>query len=77
MIGKKKENPDFNIQVKMKRDERNISQEQLALNSDVSYSTIANLETGRHVNISLDILRKISKALDYYEWDLYTNISQL
>jgi transcriptional regulator with XRE-family HTH domain len=77
MALKKIKNTNFNIQVKVKRESKNLSQEQLAILSDVSLSTIANLERGQHVNISIDILRQISVALNYYEWDLYANISRL
>ncbi len=61
---------DFHQQIRVKRRELNISQAQLAVKATVSVDTIARLEQGKHLNISLDNLRRISAALNFDEWNL-------
>ena len=51
-------------QIKYCREQKGMSLNELSLKSDVSYSYLLQLEKGLKTNPSLDILEKISNALD-------------
>lgn len=57
-------------QIKNKRNEKNLTQEQLASKAGISKSTVQGLEDKRFNNTSINTLAFISQALDFYEWDL-------
>jgi len=50
--------------VKEFREKAKMTQEELAKKSDVSRNTISGLETGANVNVTYEIMEKISKALN-------------
>lgn len=59
------------IQIRIKRMEAGlVLQAELAKKAGLSASLISRIESGKHQNIGIDVLRMISIALDYYEWDL-------
>lgn len=61
----------LNTQIEIKMIERGFKkQQELADLAGVSQSFISRLLDGTHTNIGLENLRRISKALDFYEWDL-------
>ena len=60
----------LHLQIRTKRRELDMKQEVLARESDLSISYICKLERGCFGNMTLQTLEKISKALDYYAWDL-------
>jgi len=60
----------IHLQIRAKRRELDIKQEGLADLSDLSVSFISQLERGRYKDLGLESLRKISGALNFYEWDL-------
>ena len=51
--------------VKYYREKQNLTQQELAEKSGVSRNTISSLETQDNVNVTYDIMEKISKALGY------------
>lgn len=53
---------EFNI--KEIRQARNLSRQQLGLKANVSRATIWSIETGNHLNIKLDTLESLAKALN-------------
>lgn len=67
----------LHLQIRAKRREKNLSQLQLSAQAQVSLNFISRLEQGRNSNMYLDNLRRISKALDYYDWDLNLSGIQL
>lgn len=68
---------DLHLQIRAKRRELDIKQESLAEMSGLSLSFISKVEGGKFKDIGIDSLRKISQALNYYEWDLGLIDSQL
>lgn len=58
------------MQIRAKRREKNFSQLTLSVKAQVSLNFISRLEQGRRTNMYLDNLRRISVALDFYDWDL-------
>ena len=67
----------LHLQIRAKRREKNFSQLKLSIQAQVSLNFISRLEQGRNSNMYLDNLRRISIALDYYEWDLNLSGVQL
>jgi transcriptional regulator with XRE-family HTH domain len=57
------------------RIERNLSQEKLALNSDIDRTYISDIEKGKR-NISLDIIQKLSKTLQISLADLFKKVDE-
>lgn len=68
---------EFHEQVRAKRRELNFSQRALAIKSKVSTDLITRLEQGKSTNIGLDNLRRISFALDFFEWNIYNSSVKL
>lgn len=60
----------LHLQVRSKRRELNMSQKELAVKSGLSVSIIEKFEQGSHTSITLETLRRMSLALDFYDWDL-------
>ena len=55
----------FSYNIKQRREELNMSQEELSLKSGVSRSIISELESGKRVeNTTIETIVKISRALD-------------
>ena len=50
--------------VKEYREKYNMTQEELAVKSEVSRNTISNIETDVNANITYKVMEKISKALN-------------
>lgn len=50
--------------VKEYREKAKMTQEQLAVKSEVSRNTISSLETGANTNVTYEIMEKIAKALN-------------
>lgn len=59
------------IQIKDLRDEKNLSQEELAKKADVSRTIISDLENGKKNNITLNTLKKIAEALEVQVNDIF------
>lgn len=51
--------------VKYYREKANLTQQELAEKADVSRNTISALETQDNVNVTYDIMNKLSNALGY------------
>lgn len=64
-------------QIRSKRRELDVKQETLSQDSGLSISYIRRVEKGSFSNIGIETLRKISKALDFYDWDLGFHSAQL
>ena len=62
----------FGEQLKSKRKEKGLSQEQLSSISLVSTRYICSLELGQAQYPSIYIILSISVALDYYEWEFFS-----
>lgn len=60
----------LHLQIRTKRRELDMKQEVLARESDLSISYICKLERGYYGNMTLQTLEKISRTLNYYNWDL-------
>lgn len=60
----------LHLQIREKRLEKGWSQMKLATQSTMSFAFIVRLETGRSTNMGVDNLRRLSQALDFYDWDL-------
>lgn len=67
----------LHLQIRAKRRELDIKQESLAEMSGLSLSFISKVEGGNFNDMGIDSLRKISQALDFYDWDLGLINSQL
>ena len=53
------------------REERNWAREYVALQVGVTYSTVANLETGRHlprIDLAQKLARRFKTSVDDIEW---------
>lgn len=50
--------------VKEYREKAKMTQEELAVKSEVSRNTISSLETGANTNVTYEIMEKIAKALN-------------
>jgi transcriptional regulator with XRE-family HTH domain len=62
----------FGRRVRAVRRYRDITQEQLAERAGTSRARLSNIERGR-VNISLDTLFRLSRALDINPWALFND----
>lgn len=60
----------LHVQFRNKRRELDIKQSYLADKAGLDQGTVSRFESGKSTNIGLDTFRKLSRALDYYEWDL-------
>lgn len=56
--------------VKKLREKMGLSQEKLARLADISNNTIINIEAGKQDNPTIDILKKVAKALNVPVEDL-------
>lgn len=54
---------NIGIEIVRLRNQKNVSQEKLALNANIDRRYMSDIENGRR-NISVEILSKIAKALD-------------
>lgn len=68
---------NLHLQIRAKRRELDMKQEVLAIESGLSISYICKLERGVFRNMTLETLERISKALNYYSWDLGFMSTQL
>ena len=60
--------------IKQRREELNMSQEELSLKSGVSRSIISELESGKRVeNTTIETIVKISRALDTHIQKIFLN----
>lgn len=50
--------------VKEYREKENMTQEELAIKSEVSRNTISAIETERNKNVTYEVMEKIAKALN-------------
>jgi transcriptional regulator with XRE-family HTH domain len=57
-------------QLKGERTRLKISQQKVAEKAGISFETVKNIERGHNVNPTLYVLRAISKALNYYKFDI-------
>lgn len=62
----------FGEQLRDKRKEKGLTQEQLSAISLVSARYLLSLELGQAQYPSLYIILSISVALDYYEWEFFS-----
>ena len=62
----------FGEQLRDKRKEKGLTQEQLSAISLVSARDLLSLELGQAQYPSLYIILSISVALDYYEWEFFS-----
>lgn len=67
----------IHLQIRAKRRELDIKQEGLAVSSELSVSFISQLEQGRYKDVGVKTLGKISRALNFGEWDLNLMGTQL
>ena len=61
----------FGRDLKRLREAQNLTKVELAAICSLSKEQINRLETGQAGNMGLHTLRLISKALNYYDWNLY------
>lgn len=69
-------NEFFGKKIFLIRQEKNISQEQLSLKSDVDRTYISDIEQGKR-KVSLEVAHKLSVALDVHLSDILENYDKL
>ena len=67
------ENIDIGFKIKKLREEKNLSQEQLANLLEISQSKLSKIENGRLKKIEMKLVLKFCKSIDINLYDFFEN----